>query len=55
MAQELSELFADLDSAKADLARSVRRCQLFFGEGPLPPVTRPDDPKGAFDWSARRS
>ena len=55
MAQDLSELFADLDSAKADLARSVKRCQLFFGERPLPAVTLQDEPKGAFSWSNRRS
>ena len=55
MAHDFSELFADLDAAKADLARSVKRCQIFFGERPLPAVTRPDEPKGAFSWSDRRT
>ena len=39
MAQELDDLFAELDAAKADLARSVKRCRTFFGDRKLPPVT----------------
>ena len=52
MAQEFDDLIADLDAAKADLARSVKRCRTFFGERRLPPVTRPDDSKSAFGWKS---
>ena len=55
MAQEFDELFADLDAAKADLARKVKHCRTFFGERPLPQVTKPDAAESAFDWRDRQS
>ena len=55
MAHDFDDLIADLDAAKADLARSVRRCRTFLAERELPPVTidRPDPPKSAFAWPRR--
>ena len=56
MAQDLDDLIAELDAAKAELARSVKRCRTFFGERRLPPVTvaEPDAEKSAFGWGRRR-
>ena len=55
MAQEFDDLIADLDAAKADLARSVKRCRTFLGERRLPPVTieEPEAEKSAFSWASR--
>jgi hypothetical protein len=55
MTQELDDLFAELDSAKADLARSVKRCRTFFGDRKLPPVTveGAEAEKSAFSWGRR--
>ena len=53
MAHELSDLFAELDAAKAGLQRSVKRCRTFLGERGLPPVTKPEAPKNAFGWTDR--
>ncbi len=55
MAQEFDDLIADLDAAKADLARSVKRCRTFLGERRLPPVTieEPEGEKRAFNWANR--
>jgi hypothetical protein len=52
MPQELDDLFAELDAAKAHLARSVRRCRNFLGERKLPPVTVDAEPaeRSAFGW-----
>ncbi len=57
MPQELDDLFAELDAAKADLARSVRRCRTFFGERKLPPVTVDGAPseRSAFAWQDPKS
>ena len=38
MAHDFDDLIADLDAAKAGLARSVKRCRNFLGEQ-KPPVT----------------
>jgi hypothetical protein len=58
MAQEFDDLIAELDAAKAHLARSVKRCRNFLGAHPLPPVTveRTGPEKSAFGWdeSGRR-
>ena len=56
MAQDLDDLIADLDAAKAGLARSVKRCRNFLGERKLPPmsVQATADDKSAFDWSVKR-
>ena len=56
MPHELDDLFAELDAAKADLARSVKRCRTFFGDRKLPPVTvdgTPAEPS-AFRWAASK-
>ncbi len=56
MAHEFDDLIADLDAAKADLARSVKRCRTFFGERRLPAVTvePPGTQKSAFSWQGRQ-
>ena len=54
MAHELSDLFAELDAAKAGLQRSVKRCRTFLGAHPLPPVTKPESPTSAFGWTDRQ-
>ena len=56
MAHDFDDLIADLDAAKAGLARSVRRCRNFLGERKLPPMTLQPTPgeKSAFDWSVKR-
>jgi len=51
MAHDFSDLFAELDAAKAGLRRSVKRCRNFLGEHGLPPVTKPEAPKSAFRWT----
>jgi hypothetical protein len=55
MAHEFDDLIADLDAAKADLARSVKRCRNFLGERRLPHVTieQPEAEKSAFNWASR--
>ena len=55
MAHEFDDLIADLDAAKADLARSVKRCRTFFGDRRLPSVTVEPPPaqKSAFSWQGR--
>ena len=55
MAQDFDDLIADLDAAKANLARSVKRCRTFLGERKLPPVTidGPTNDKSVFDWQRR--
>ncbi len=57
MTQDLDDLFADLDAAKADLARSVKRCRTFFGDRRLPPVTveGTDSERSAFSWGRRET
>ena len=54
MPHELDDLFAELDAAKADLARSVKRCRTFFGDRKLPPVTvePPLAQDSVFRWQA---
>ena len=57
MPHELDDLFAELDAAKADLARSVKRCRTFFGDRKLPPVTvdgAPATEDSVFRWQALR-
>ena len=51
MPHDFSDLFAELDAAKAGLQRSVKRCRTFLGEHGLPAVTRPEAPKSAFRWT----
>ena len=55
MAQEFDDLIAELDAAKADLARSVKRCRSFCGERRLPAITveGAEDVKSAFGWQSR--
>ena len=55
MAHDLSDLFAELDAAKAGLQRSVKRCRTFLGARGLPPVTKPEAPNSAFGWTDRKS
>ena len=57
MAHDFDDLIAELDAAKADLARSVKRCRNFLGERRLPPVTidQPEVEKSAFNWPRRES
>ena len=50
MARDLDDVIAELDAAKAGLARSVKRARTFFGERGLPPVTKPEADKSAFGW-----
>ena len=52
MAHDFDDLIADLDAAKAELARSVRRCRTFLADRQLPPVTidQPEPSKSAFSW-----
>jgi len=54
MPHELDDLFAELDAAKADLARTVKRCRTFFGDRKLPPVTveKPPAQDSVFRWQA---
>ena len=56
MPHDFDDLIADLDAAKAGLARSVKRCRYFLDERKLPPMTvQPTaDDKKAFDWSVKR-
>jgi hypothetical protein len=57
MAHDFDDLIAELDAAKANLARSVKRCRTFLGERKLPPVTI-DDPateRSAFGWTATKN
>ena len=56
MAHDFDDLIAELDAAKANLARSVKRCRTFLGERKLPPVTvdgAPDE-RSAFGWAATK-
>ena len=52
MARDFDDLIADLDAAKANLVRSVKRCRTFLGERKLPRVTVevPLEEKSAFSW-----
>ena len=52
MAQAFDDVIAELDAAKADLARSVKRCRNFLAERRLPPVTidAPAEENSAFAW-----
>jgi hypothetical protein len=53
MAQDLDDLIADLDAAKAGLARSVKRCRTFLAEQRLSAVASDEEAaeKSAFAWS----
>ena len=57
MAREIDDVIAELDAAKADLARSVRRCRSFLAERRLPPVTiiAEGAEKSAFGWGRRQA
>ena len=57
MAREFDDVIADLDAAKADLARSVKRCRSFLAERRLPPVTveAAETAKSAFNWPGREA
>ena len=52
MAQDIDDVIAELEAAKANLARSVKRCRTFLGSHPLPPVTVDGETPAtsAFDW-----
>jgi len=55
MAQDLDDLIADLDAAKAGLARSVKRCRSFLAEQ-RPSAAAIDEEaaeKSAFSWTSR--
>jgi hypothetical protein len=50
MAHDFADLIRDLDAAKSDLARTVKRCRASLGQ----PVKHPDPAeKTAFNWSDR--
>ena len=57
MAQHFDDLIAELDAAKADLARSVKRCRTFLADRRLPPITIDEAPeeKSAFGWGLRET
>ena len=57
MAREIDDVIAELDAAKADLARSVRRCRSFLAERRLPPITieGAECAKSAFNWARREA
>ena len=57
MAQDLDDLIAELDAAKANLARRVKHCRNFLAERRLPPVTidAPERGKSAFGWGQRET
>jgi hypothetical protein len=57
MAREIDDVIAELDAAKADLARSVRRCRSFLAERRLPRVTISAEAaeKSAFGWGRREA
>jgi hypothetical protein len=48
MPHEFDDLIADLNAAKVNLARSVKRCRKVIGtnRNAIPP----DEEKSAFDW-----
>ena len=52
MAQDLDDIIADLDAAKAGLARSVKRCRSFLAERRVPVETIDEEraEKSAFSW-----
>ena len=56
MPHDFEELIADLDAAKAGLARSVKRCRNFLDERKLPPmaVQPTAEEKSVFDWLVKR-
>ena len=53
MPHDFDELIADLDAAKADLARRVKRCRTLIGHRPIPPpaVEEPEPGNSAFGWT----
>ena len=55
MPHDLTDLIADLDAAKADLARSVKRCRTLIGDRRVPPIAsaKPRPDRSAFGWSDR--
>ena len=57
MAHDFDDVIAELDAAKADLARRVKRCRNFLAERRLPPVTidGPETNRSAFDWGRRET
>ena len=57
MAHDFDDVIAELDAAKADLARSVKRCRNFLAERRLPPVTIDESEAGksAFAWGRRET
>jgi hypothetical protein len=48
MPHEFDELIADLNAAKADLARSVKRCRKTIGVSRN--ASAPAEDKSAFNW-----
>ena len=48
MPHEFDDLIADLNAAKADLARSVKRCRKAIGASRT--ASAPDADKSAFNW-----
>ena len=56
MTHDLADLFAELDAAKLDLARSVKRCRTLIADrrmAPIP-VERPEPATSAFGWQRPR-
>lgn len=55
MPHHLDDLIADLDAAKANLARSVKRCRTLIADCrvPLPTGETQRSDKSAFNWTDR--
>jgi hypothetical protein len=53
MPHDFDDLIADLDAAKAGLARSVKRCRTLIGDRRVPPlrVEEPEPGNNAFGWA----
>jgi len=50
MTHDFADLIKDLDAAKSDLARTVKRCRASIGQ-PAKPTAQAE--KSAFNWSDR--
>lgn len=52
MPHEFDDLIADLNAAKANLARKVKRCRKVIGASRTASI--PAEEKSAFNWSGER-
>jgi hypothetical protein len=52
MAHDFADLIRDLEAAKSDLARTVKRCRTSLGDSSAKPAT--PGGRSAFDWSDRQ-